>query len=117
MYDLIDRPVADLPVFEQEVLQDMRRWVHALTLAGAPPEAAKEPAFGAAMRALNDGSTDDLVIQRPCFPVVEETEAVLLGLWRLVRAGRLASARAAAEALVDPAHARVMVAAMTSVAA
>jgi hypothetical protein len=117
MYDLLDRPVADLPAFEREVLGGMRRWVHALTLAGAPPTAVAEPAFGLAMQALNDGSASELVIQRPCFPTVEETEAVLLGLWRLVRAGRLSAARLAAAQLVDVAHARTMISAMTAVAA
>jgi hypothetical protein len=47
---------------------------------------------------------------------VDENEAVILGLWRLVRADRLAPARAAAEGLVG-AHARALVSAMTRAAA
>lgn len=114
MYDLLDRPVADLPAFEGGVLTATRRWVHALTLAGqapAPVEASDE-AFDAVMRALDAGSTGTLVFQRPCHSTVEETEAVLLGLWRLVRADRIAAARAAAGGLVDAEGARAMVAAM-----
>lgn len=119
MYDLLDRPVTDLPLFERGLLDRTRRWVHALTLAGtapAPSCAAEEP-FDAAMRALDRGSTDTLVFQRPCHATVEETEAVLLGLWRLVRADRIAAARAAAAALIAPAEAGPLVAAMVRVVA
>lgn len=114
MYDLLDRPVADLPAFERGLLDRTRRWVHALTLAGtAPaPACADEEPFDAAMRALDRGSTDTLVFQRPCHSTVEETEAVLLGLWRLVRADRVAAARHAAAALIDPTEAGPLVAAM-----
>ena len=113
MYDLLDRPVAELPAFEGRVLDRTRRWVHALTLAGqAPRPLADEDAFDAAMRALDAGSTGTLVFQRPCHLTVEETEAVLLGLWRLVRADRIAAARAAAAGLVDAGAARPLVAAM-----
>lgn len=113
MYDLIDRPVADLPAFERTMLGATRRWVHALTLAGTVPVAKADDAFGATMRVLDEGSSDDLVIQRPCHAVVEETEAVILGLWRLVHADRLAAARGAAEGLVGPTHAARLVSAMT----
>lgn len=112
MYDLLDRPVAELPAFEGRVLAQTRRWVHALTLAGTAPAAAGEEAFDAVMRALDRGSAETLVFQRPCHSTVEETEAVVLGLWRLVHADRIAAARAAAAALVDADSARVMVAAM-----
>lgn len=113
MYDLLDRPVADLPAFERGLLDRTRRWVHALTLAGAAPvPLADEEPFDAAMRALDRGSTDTLVFQRPCHSTVEETEAVLLGVWRLVRADRIAAARAAAAALIDPAQAGALVTAM-----
>lgn len=113
MYDLLDRPVADLPAFERGLLDRTRRWVHALTLAGSAPAAmAAEEPFDAAMRALDRGSTDTLVFQRPCHSTVEETEAVLLGLWRLVRADRIAAARHAAAALIDPIEAGALVAAM-----
>ena len=113
MYDLLDRPVAELPAFEGRVLQRMRRWVHALTIAGqAPSPSAQDEAFDAAMRALDAGSTDTLVFQRPCHSTVEETEAVVLGLWRLVRADRIAAARDAASGLVDTDAARPLVAAM-----
>jgi hypothetical protein len=113
MYDLLDRPVADLPAFERGLLDRTRRWVHALTLAGtAPAPAGREEAFDVAMRALDAGSTETLVFQRPCHSTVEETEAVLIGLWRLVRADRLAAARHAAASMMDAAHARTMIAAM-----
>jgi ribosome modulation factor len=114
MYDLIDRPVADLPAFERGLLDRTRRWVHALTLAGTAPSpaGAAEVPFDAAMRALDRGSTDTLVFQRPCHTSVEEVEAVWLGLWRLVRADRIVAARAAAAALIAPAAASSLVAAM-----
>lgn len=113
MYDLLDRPVADLPAFERRVLDRMRRWVHALTLAGhAPAPAVEEQAFDGAMRALDAGSTETLVFQRPCHSTVEETEAVVIGLWRLVRADRIGAARQAAAGLVDAAAARALIAAM-----
>ncbi len=113
MYDLIDRPVAELPAFEGRMLDGMRRWVHALTLAGSAPTPAPEhEAFDDAMRALDRGSSDTLVFQRPCHSTVEETEAVVLGIWRLVRADRIAAARNAGAALVDPVEARAMVSAM-----
>ncbi|WP_374296325.1 hypothetical protein [Sphingomonas sp.] len=111
MYDLIDRPVRELPAFEAAVLARTRRWVHALTMAGivADPE---DDAFGMAMRALDRGSQDLLVIERPCHDVVGETEAVLLGLWRLVRADRIGKADAVASGLTDADAGRAMVAAM-----
>lgn len=115
MYDLIDRAVADLPAFEGRVLDAMRRWVHALTLAGGAPALATagEP-FDGAMRALDRGSRDTLVFQRPCHSTVDETEAVVLGMWRLVRADRIGTARVAAEALVEPNAARELVTGMMS---
>jgi len=111
MYDLIDRPVADLPPFERFLLNATRAWVHALTLAGAPQAATAggfadrggedaATAFDAAMRVLDQGSTETLVFQRPCHSTVEETEAVVIALWRLVRDDRIAPARVAAAALV-----------------
>ncbi|MBB4616426.1 hypothetical protein [Sphingomonas abaci] len=125
MYDLIDRPVADLPRFEQVVLAETRRWVHALTLAGSAPAtpsgfadhggAPAARSFDALMRDFDQGSTDTLVFERPCHSTVSETEAVVLGLWRLVRADRIATARAAAAGLVDEASARRIIAAMVRV--
>ncbi len=113
MYDLVDRPVAALPAFERGLLDRMRRWVHALTLAGAAPAPLPgDDAFDRAMRTLDKGSVDTLVFQRPCHSTVEETEAVVLGLWRLVRADRLVAASAAAGSLVDPDSARALIAAM-----
>jgi hypothetical protein len=113
MYDLIDRPVATLGAFDRGILDRMRRWVHALTLAG--PAAAPEPsgnAFDDAMRTLDRGSTETLVFQRPCHSTVEETEAVVIGLWRLIRDDRIGAANGAAMALVSAEFARPMVAAM-----
>ena len=95
------------------MLAATRRWVHALTLAGAALITTRgEEAFDVAMRALDAGSTETLVFQRPCHPIVEDTEAVVLGLWRLVRADRIAAARDAAATLIEPQAARAMVAAM-----
>lgn len=114
MYDLIDRPVATLPAFERRLLDRMRRWVHALTLAGAAPDApaGHDAAFDTAMRTLDRASSDMLVFQRPCHSTVEETEAVVLALWRLVRDDRIAPARAAAAGLVNDDATRSLVGAM-----
>ena len=114
MYDLIDRPIADLPPFERFLLGATRAWVHALTLAGAPDAATAggfadhggadaATAFDATMRLLDRESTETLVFQRPCHATVEETEAVVIALWRLVRDDRIAPARSAATALVGDA--------------
>lgn len=112
MYDLIDRPVDDLPSFEKTVLQRMRRWVHALTTIGSAPAGIGDDAFGAAMTTLDSGSVEEIELQRPCFSTVTESEAILVALWRLVRADRLAAARATASRLVDEGSARTMLAAM-----
>lgn len=109
MYDLLDRPVDTLSTDDRHLLDAMRAWVHALTLASEPATAVAPRfadgggAFDAAMRVLERESTDTLVFQRPCHSTVEETEAVVLGLWRLVRADRLASAFATARLLVGDA--------------
>ncbi|WP_174290911.1 hypothetical protein [Sphingomonas bacterium] len=106
MYDLIDRPINELPAFERGVLDRARRWVHAFSVAG--PEMGGDDALSVAMHALDRGSVADIVLQRPCFATVEEPEAVLLGLWRLVREGRSAAARAVAESLVDESHVGIL---------
>lgn len=111
MYDLMDRPVAQLDTFERDILSATRRWVHAMSALGAPRVGADDP-FGVAMHALNDGSPDDLAIRLPCHASVGGTEAVLLGLWRLVRDGEHASARATATLIVDPSRADVLLGAM-----
>lgn len=128
MYDLIDRPVAELPVFERYLLDATRTWVHALTLAGVPATATASgfaghggatacAAFDQVMRAMDEGSAETLVFQRPCHSDVEETEAVVLGIWRLVRADRIAAAQVAAAALFDGTAARAVIAGMTRVVA
>ena len=117
MYDIIDRPVADLPAPERETLGRIRRWVHALTVAGIGSVSEPDDGFDRAMRALDEGSSDLLVIQRPCHSTVEETEAVLLGLWRLVRADRLVDARAVADGLVSRDHVAPLLAGLTRAAA
>lgn len=104
MYDLIDRPVATLPSFERGLLERTRRWVHAFSVAGTDLAVDRNDPLATAMRALDRGSSDDIVIQRPCFATVDETEAVILSLWRLVRDGRHAEAAAIAGLLVDPTH-------------
>ena len=104
MYDLVDRPVADLPLFERTILHRLRRWVHAFSLAGHDAPNPSGDAFSAAMIALDRGSVADIVLQRPCFATVEEPEAVLIGLWRLVRDGRANAARALSASLVNALH-------------
>lgn len=107
MYDLIDRAVKDLRTPDRLVLDAMRAWVHTLTLAGEPKRAVAGrfidggSSFDAAMTILDRRSADTLSFQRPCHPQVEETEAVLLGLWRLVQDGRGDQATATAALLVD----------------
>lgn len=108
MYDLIDRPVHELPTFERGVLDRARRWVHAFSMAGTEGVGDSDDALSVAMHALDRGSAADIVLQRPCFATVEESEAVLLGLWRLVRDGRLATARGVAESLVDERHVTIL---------
>ncbi len=103
MYDLIDRPIADLPAFERGVIDVTRRWVHAFSVAGMPVVDGPD-ALNDAMHALDRGSAQDIVIPRPCFATVEETEAVIVGLWRLVRDGRSDAAYALAAGLVDDDH-------------
>lgn len=116
MYDLLDRPVADLASVDRATLSAMRAWVHALTLAGAPASTVSGrfadggEAFDAAMRLLDRDSVDTLTFQRPCHSKVEETEAVILGLWRLVRADRLPAALATARLLVGDAAGRFVTA-------
>ena len=104
MYDLIDRPVGELPAFERGVVHSTRRGVHAFSTGGADAADARHGAISDAMHALDRGSADDIVIPRPCFAIVEETEAVIVGLWRLVRDGRSDAAYAIAGALVDDDH-------------
>jgi hypothetical protein len=103
MYDLLDRPVADLPAEDCARLRAIRDWVHALTLAGHASPGSSDTAFDAALRLLDAHSTGTLEFQRPCHVTVEETEAVVLGLWRLVAADRLPAALATARSLVGDA--------------
>jgi hypothetical protein len=125
MYALVDRPVALLGKEERFLLDAMRAWVHALTLAGDPARAiaggfearglaARQNVFDDAMRTLDSGSTDTLTFQRPCHATVEEDEAIVLGLWRLVQGDRIGDACAAAARLVTPAAARDLVRAMAA---
>lgn len=107
MYDLMDRKVADLRTPDRLMLDAMRAWVHTLTLAGEPKRAVAGrfidggSSFDAAMTILDRFSGETLSFQRPCYPDVEEIEAVLLGLWRLVLDGRDGDATATATLLVD----------------
>lgn len=123
MYDLIDRPVATLPAAERRLLAATRAWVHQLTLAGAGSAAAAgtlggaSDAFDLAMRALDEGSTDTLVFERPCHSTVSETEALWLAVWRLVRGDRVAGAKAALAGLVAPGKVAAVLAPMMRVAA
>jgi len=127
VYALIDRPVSSLDPDTRFLLDAMRAWVHALTLAGDPEGAVaggfagpgagtRQAAFDRAMRALDQGSTDTLTFQRPCHPTVEEDEAVVLGLWALVQGDRIGAATAAARALLSPAAAIATVRAMAGYA-
>ncbi len=107
MYDLMDRKVAELRTPDRLMLDAMRAWVHTLTLAGEPKRAVAGrfidggSSFDAAMTILDRFSGETLSFQRPCHPHVEEIEAVLLGLWRLVLDGRDGDATATATLLVD----------------
>jgi hypothetical protein len=118
MYDLLDRAVADLAPADRRLLGASRAWVHQLTMAGAATPAAAgglgdgSDAFDAAMRALDEGSSETLVFERPCATRVSETEAVWLGIWRLVRDDRLAPALATLRAFADPQAAGPIAAAM-----
>lgn len=49
---------------------------------------------------LDEGSSDDLLILRPCHETVGESEAILVALWRLTRVGSDALARELAARLV-----------------
>jgi hypothetical protein len=109
MYDLLDRPIDTLADTDRQLLGAMRAWVHALSLAGEPAAAVAGrfedggTAFDAAMRVLDADSVGTLTFQRPCHATVEETEAVILGLWRLVSADRLPAALGTARLLVGDA--------------
>lgn len=123
MYDFLDRSVADLSSADRKLLDATRAWVHQLTMAGVgtPAAAGKmgrgSDAFDAAMRALDKGSSETIVFQRPCHPRVSETEAVWLGIWRLVRADRVAAATAALGGFVDTGSADRVAGAMVKAAA
>lgn len=123
MYDLIDRPVSDLPAVDRRLLAATRGWVHQLTMAGAGTPAAAgslgrvSDDFDAAMRALDKGSTETFVFERPCHSTVSETEAMWLAIWRLVRADRVARAKLALLGFVDAASAGAVLAPMMRVAA
>ena len=112
MYDLVDRPVADLPTWERGLLGATRRWTHALSIAGMEAASGADDAFDDVMGTLDRGSSTDLIIQRPCFATVEETEAVILSLWRLVRDRRDVVAGDLSRLLVDHGHADLLVDAM-----
>ena len=107
MYDLIDRPLVDLPAADRRLLGATRAWVHQLTMVGAGSPAAAvslgggSDAFDAAMRALDEGSSKTLVFERPCHSTVSETEALWLAIWRLVVSDRVSDARGALHALAD----------------
>lgn len=111
MYDLVDRPVAELGTFERRLLWKTRSWVQAMAIRGTS-RAAQDDSFEHVMRTLDAGSSDSLRIELPCHDSVGETEAVLLSLWRLVRDGRDAAARAAAAMIVDRGGADTVVGAM-----
>lgn len=100
MYDLIDQRVRDLPAFEHCTLMRLRRWVHAVSQSLKPPASSSDDPFARAMRLLDEGSSDDLLIFRPCHETVGESEAILVALWRLTRADRDVLARELAARLV-----------------
>jgi hypothetical protein len=114
VYDLIDQPVQDLPAFERRTLMRLRRWVHAVSQSMKPPAAFPDDPFGNAMRLLDEGSSDDLLILRPCHDTVGESEAILVALWRLTRIGCDALARDLASHLVDAARSDKLVLAISA---
>ncbi|GAN53325.1 hypothetical protein [Tanticharoenia sakaeratensis] len=103
MYDLIDRPVRDLPPFERTVLLATRRWTHALSLAGSAPLHIGGSAFSDVMTRLHDASRMTLVIRAPCHDAVDDAEAIIVNLWRLVRDGHTMQARRIAADLIGDA--------------
>lgn len=125
VYDLLDRPIADLPEPDSMLLAAMRGWVHALTLHGDPAAAAgrvlADPdaatAFDRAMRTLDRGSADQLVFQRPCHSHVGDAEAVMLAIWRQLDHGEHAVACATLRLLIDAQAAGVAAAAMAQATA
>jgi hypothetical protein len=100
VYDIIDQPVRNLPAFERRTLMRLRRWVHAVSQSLNASRATSDDPFGRAMRLLDEGSSDDLLILRPCHDTVGESEAILVALWRLTRTGSDALARELAAQLV-----------------
>ena len=122
MYDLLDRPVAELPATDRSLLAAMRGWVHALTLGGDPADAAARAlpvgpgaaaetvaAFDRAMRALDRGC--------PGHDRVDDAEAVLLAIWRQVRGAGTGQAETTLRLLVDAPAAAEAVSAMAEVSA
>ena len=114
MYAYIDRPVAELELFEAGILYATRKWVHAVSHFPALNEITSNRAtpFEQAMQVLHRESTGSLVINRPCHTLIGEFEAVLLGLWQQVRNGLSAKARATAALIIAPARVDELIHAM-----
>lgn len=114
MYAYIDRPVAELELFEAGILHATRKWVHAVSHFPALNEITFDRAtpFEQAMQVLHQESTGSLVINRPCHTLIGEFEAVLLGLWQQVRNGLSAQARATAALIIPPARVDALIHAM-----
>jgi len=104
MYDLIDQPAAALANGSRLVLWAMRGWVGALSRGFCPP-ATLAPAFAKlkllpvlphlhrVMTLLNDDPRTQIALAAIELPYITEDEALLLGLWRDVAAGREQAAR------------------------
>ena len=126
MYVYVDRQCAHLAPGARFLVAAMREWV-AATQAGRCSCRALAPGFGAAgagdvlphfqmmMAVLNRDGLRALRFGGRCRTTVVEDEAVLLGL--LDRAGAGLSCLGAAEALVAPVMAPVLVRALCAVAA
>lgn len=114
MYAYIDRPVAELPLFEAGILHATRKWVHAVSHLPALHETTpdRDTPFDLAMQVLHRESTSSLIINRPCHTLIGEFEAVLLGLWRQVRNGLFYQARATAALIIPPVRVDALIQAM-----
>lgn len=114
MYAYIDRPVADLELFEADILHATRKWVHAVSYFPALNDITFDRAtpFEQAMQMLHRESTGSLVINRPCHTSIGEFEAILLGLWQQVRNGLSTQARATAALIIPTARVDALIHAM-----
>lgn len=110
MYSFLDQPIAALPVADRLLMDGLRNWALARALgrdtlaaiAARAPDTDAAALLDEAMGLIDDSGTAPLMLQRPCHNVVEEDEAVLLGIVRLAGSGEMARAATALGHLVRP---------------